>query len=145
MVSGLNQSKAAFKAGFAADTNCTESAPSKGSKLMDEATIIARIDELRAKRLEKYNVTGEKLIQEAAFIAFFDPRKLFDEDGKAKDITELDDATAAAVAQGSCKPADKLAAIQLLMREKGMLKDNMDMTTKGQPIKALISVDIDEV
>ena len=42
-------------------------------------------------------LTEARVQREIARIAFFDPRKMFHADGRPKDITELDDDTAAAV------------------------------------------------
>jgi phage terminase small subunit len=43
-------------------------------------------------------VTVERVLQEYARLGFFDPRKLFNDDGSPKGIHELDDDTAAVLA-----------------------------------------------
>ncbi len=47
--------------------------------------------ENRAERLE---ITADRVLQEIAKLAFHDPRKFFDEDGRIKPISEIDDDTA---------------------------------------------------
>jgi phage terminase small subunit len=46
------------------------------------------------KRAAKLEITSDRVLQEIAKIAFMDPRKFFNSDGSAKQITELDDDTA---------------------------------------------------
>ena len=43
-------------------------------------------------------LSAERTKLEIARLAYFDPRKMFHEDGRPKNVTELDDDTAAAVA-----------------------------------------------
>lgn len=58
-----------------------------------QSEIAARQDE----RLAAMELTEARVQREIARIAFFDPRKMFHADGRPKEITELDDDTAAAV------------------------------------------------
>ncbi len=46
----------------------------------------------------KLGITKERVMQEYAHIALFDPRKLYDSEGKIKPASEWDDQTAAAIA-----------------------------------------------
>lgn len=115
------------------------------SRLMAFGKVRARIEELRAQAAEKAVLTEARVLEEVARIGLFDPRKLFRADGSPKDITELDDATAAAIAglevieqyEGSgaerkfvgyikkYKIADKNPALEKLMKHLGMFeKDN---------------------
>lgn len=50
------------------------------------------------ERGERLEITADRVLQELAKLAFFDPRKLFNSDGSPKNIHELDGNTAAAVA-----------------------------------------------
>jgi phage terminase small subunit len=50
------------------------------------------------ERQQRLDISVDRVLQELARIAFFDPRKLFNHDGSLKDITELDADTAAAIA-----------------------------------------------
>lgn len=52
----------------------------------------------QAETLEKFRLTADHFYRSLAQALQFDPRKLYREDGSLKDITELDDDTAAALA-----------------------------------------------
>jgi len=92
-----NGTKAAIRAGYS-----EKSAHVTASRLLSDAKVSERIHELtqqlHAKLEKKTEITRERVLQEYAKLAFFDPRKLFDENGNPKKITELDDDTAAAIA-----------------------------------------------
>ncbi|MEN6540883.1 MAG: terminase small subunit [Mizugakiibacter sp.] len=115
------------------------------SRMMADPRIEARIAELRAQVAKEVVLTEARVLEEVARIGLFDPRKLFNADGSPKQITELDDATAAAIAglevieqfEGSgqdrkfvgylkkYKIADKNVALEKLMKHLGMFeKDN---------------------
>ena len=97
LFAGLSQREAykqAYNAGGMTDKQCDEEA----CKLAASPKISQRLAELVAKLQERNMVTKERVMQEYAKLAFFDPRKLFRADGTPKDITELDDETAAALA-----------------------------------------------
>jgi phage terminase small subunit len=48
--------------------------------------------------MERLEVTADMMVQEIAKLVFFDPRKLFNDDGSMKLISEIDDHSAAALA-----------------------------------------------
>lgn len=97
--------------------------------------------EARAKRTE---ISQDRVLKEYAKIAFLDPRKFFDESGNLKQISNLDDDSAACIAgmdvitknvmgedgnfeheyTKKIKIADKLKALQDIGRHLGMFKDN---------------------
>lgn len=70
----------------------------QASELLKIPKVAARIDQLNAKRLTKADVTAEKVIQRLANLAFFDSRRLHDENGRLLEPWELDPETADAVA-----------------------------------------------
>lgn len=49
-------------------------------------------------RFEQLHITPERVLTELARMAFVDPRKFFNDNGTAKEITQLDDNTAPALA-----------------------------------------------
>lgn len=67
------------------------------SVLASKEPVAARISALLGKALRKNQVSVERVLQERARLAFFDARKLFDEDGKPIPIHKLDDDTAAVI------------------------------------------------
>ena len=58
-------------------------------------TFIAERTKTIANRME---LSAERTMREIARLAYFDPRKLFDKDGRPLSLNELDDDTAAAIA-----------------------------------------------
>lgn len=113
-VDGLLPKQAAFVAEYLIDGNATQAAiragyspktahvigqenlkkPAIASLLSQKQSVIAaRQDE----RLAAMELTEERTAREIARIAYFDPRKMFHADGRPKEITELDDDTAAAI------------------------------------------------
>ena len=87
-----NATKAAIAAGYSPKT-----ARQTGSRLLTKAYIsearAAKSEELTAE----YDISARWVLQELAKIARCDPRKFFNKDGSPKDITSLDDETAAGV------------------------------------------------
>ena len=71
------------------------------------------------KRANKLEITAERVLQEIARLAFYDPRNFFDDDGRIKLISELDDNTAMA-----------LGGIETLHKIIGDDKDGMAVITK---------------
>lgn len=115
------------------------------SRLLADGKVAARLEELRAAAADKAVLTEARVLEEVARIGLFDPRKLFNADGSPKEITELDDATAAAIAglevaeiyEGTGKDrkfvgylkkyklTDKNSALEKLMKHMGMFeRDN---------------------
>lgn len=89
----LNATRAAIAAGYSAKT-----AESQAARLLVNVKVAAVIAEKQGKRLAKLEITADRVLQEIARLAFFDPRKFFNEDGSAKQVSELDDDTAMALA-----------------------------------------------
>lgn len=89
----LNATQAAIRAGYSEKT-----AYSQGQRMLKNVEVQAAIQEAKQKRSQRVEITQDRVLQEYARLAFFDPRKLFEENGKPKDITALDDDTAAALA-----------------------------------------------
>lgn len=57
----------------------------------------AEISQRQIERLDVMELTETRVNRETARIAFFDPRKLFHPNGSPKEVTDLDDDTAAAI------------------------------------------------
>lgn len=118
---------------------------SNAAKTEGSLPVQARVKELLRPAMKRLDVSIERTLNEAARLAFFDVRKLFDAEGNPLPVTSLDDDTAAAIAglevleqyEGAgadrklagyvkkYKLADKNAAIDKLMKHLGMFaKDN---------------------
>lgn len=93
-----NGTQAAIRAGYAA-----AGAHVTASRLLREPKIAKFLAEKQAATLEKFEISTERILRERARLAFFDPRKLFDKDGRPKGIHELDDETAAVIQGFDCE------------------------------------------
>jgi phage terminase small subunit len=113
---GLNATRAyqnAFK-------NVTyESARVLASKLFARVNVKARIQELKEDRAKRLEITPERILAELAKLAFYDPRKFFDDDGRLIPLCEMD-ADQAAVIGG----------IETFHKVTGDDKDGLCITTK---------------
>lgn len=149
-----NATQAAIRAGYA-----SKAAYQQGSRLLKDPQVLAIIkpaQEAHVEAITHLTLTAERIKQEIARLALFDPRKLFDSDGQPKPITELDDDTAAALAgldvleefEGTgedrkfvgytkkYKIADKNSALEKAARILGLFeKDNAQRT---DPLKELL-------
>lgn len=130
-------------------------AATEAGKLLGKPEIQAALQAASARLVEKMELTSERTLREIARLAYFDPRKLLDSQGRPKPLHELDDDTAAAIAGlevqqielGSgenalpavvkkYKLADKKGALDMAMRHLGEYeKHNKQLT---DPLKALL-------
>lgn len=138
----LNATKAAERAGYSSKT-----AYSQGERLLRDVEVKKLIAEAMELRSKSTQITAERVLQELARVAFFDPRRLLNGDGSPKPVNELDDDTAAVLSgmditeeyEGSgedrkfigytkkVKVSDKVAALGLAMRHLGMLNDKLQV------------------
>ena len=147
----LNSTSAAIAAGYS-----EKSAMAQGCQLMKNPKVAAEIAKRMGKVYGKLEINAEKVLNEIARLAFFDPRKLFESDGGPKQLHELDDDTAMAVAgfefielfegTGDQKHAygllkkykltDKRASLELLGKYLKLFTDRTELTGKdGGPIQ----------
>jgi phage terminase small subunit len=147
-----NATQAAIRAGYSAKT-----AKQQGSRLLTNPDIRRAIDAQTEQRIAQVahetGITLERTLRELARIGYFDPRKLFDKDGRPLSITELDDDTAAVVAgldvleefEGSgadrvlvghvkkWKLSDKKGALDMLMKHLGGYAKDNEQGKPAQP------------
>ncbi len=88
----LNATRAAIAAGYSPKT-----ASQQGSRLLKNVKVFTEIARKTKERIARLEITADNVLHELAKLAFFDPRKLFNPDGSAKHIAELDDDTAMAL------------------------------------------------
>ena len=139
----LNATQAAIRAGYS-----ERSAYSIGQENLCKPEIQAAIQEEVKKRSERTEITADMVLREFAKLAFFDPRKLFDENGNPKDISDLDDSTAAVIAgldvvqevdpdtgvtsyTKRYKLASKQAALESLGKHLAMFTDKTESKVDG--------------
>jgi hypothetical protein len=93
----LNAAAAAIRAGYSRKT-----ARQHAARLMTNVNISAEIEKATASRMQRLDITADKVLQEIAKLAFFDIRNLFNPDGSIKPIHELDASTSAAIRGFEC-------------------------------------------
>lgn len=137
----LNATQAAIRAGYSAKT-----AASIGEEILRKPEIQEAIQAAMKARSERTEITADRVLKELGRIAFFDIRKLYNEDGSLKKPSELDD-EAAAVVSGvdvvemrsgeddalpvftkKVKVNDKIAALTNAMKHLGMFVEKHELT-----------------
>lgn len=88
-----NATQAAIRAGYSPKT-----AASIGEENLKKPEIRAAVDASLLELAERVGITAEMVLRERKRIAFFDARKLLDNEGNPLPMQELDDDTAAAIA-----------------------------------------------
>ena len=145
----LNATQAAIRAGYSAKT-----ANEQGSRLLTNVSVRYALQEAMKARAERTEIKADRVLKELARIAFFDVRRLFNEDGSMKLAHELDDEAAACVAgmetseinagenvigqTKKVKIVDKGGALTLAMRHLGMLRDRLeveDVTDRSEQMR----------
>lgn len=133
-----NGTRAAIEAGYSAKT-----AEQGARQLLRKTNIAEAIDRRRAKLMEKLEITTEDVLKRYERWAGFDLRKLYDADGKLKPIRDLDEETAAGIAEidivkksggetiQRVKLVDRLGANNSLARCLGMFRDRVELNVPG--------------
>lgn len=148
----LNATAAAKRAGYSEKT-----AYAIGQQNLKKIEIQTAIHEAKNNLSRRTEVTQDMIIRETAKLAFFDVRKLFDENGKPLDISSLDDDTAAALVGldvqdvyadtdgertfvgfvKKYKMADKLRALELLGKRFGIWEPQDKQLTEVEDLTPL--------
>ena len=89
----MNATKGAISAGYS-----KKAAASIGEENLRKPEISAAIKVRTKEIMQRLEVTADLVLQEIAKMAFFDPRKLFNDDGSLKMISEIDDHSASSIA-----------------------------------------------
>lgn len=145
----LNATQAAIRAGYSAKT-----AESAGSRLLRNVKVQAAIQQAMADRLKRTEITQDRVLLEYARIAFFDPAKLFGDDGRPLPLTQIDENTRRAIAgldvctvgngdmgAGEIQKfriANKLTALEQVGKHLGMFQGKQDEGEEPPPIKVEI-------
>ena len=154
----LNGKQAAIRAGFSAKT-----AMEQASRLLSNVKVSERIQELQQKRQKRTDITADKVIIELAKIAFFDIRKIFDDNGNLISPHDLEDEVACAIASiktrieksgpdkedwaeiKEYRANDKLRALEMLARHFGIFaKENDDPSDNNTKTKYVGFVSMSE-
>lgn len=146
-----NATRAAIRAGYSAKT-----AQEQSSRLLSNVMVSATIAERTLKLANKLEITAERVLQELARMAFFDPRKLFDDDGRPVHLSQLDEDTARAIVGvdrvmvgnedvgygevQKIKLGDKKGALELIGRHLAMWNDKIKVDAAVQTVTKIIKV-----
>ena len=128
-----NGLQAAIRAKFSPNT-----AGAIASQLLKNIYVQKLIAELEEKQHQKLDISAERILKEYARLAFFDPQKMFDADGRLIPIHKLDKDTAACIGGidtyqkyvGQTKEACKEVTKKFKIWEK---KPCLDMLAKRFP------------
>jgi phage terminase small subunit len=150
----LNATRAAITAGYS-----EKGAGVAGIRLLGNARVKSLVAKLTKDKFGKLDISGKRILQELAYVAFLDPRKLFTPEGELRPITELDEDTARAIAaldheklfehfgKGQAKHvgntvkvkvADKIRALQLLGQYHKLFTEKVEVTA-SEDLAALIA------
>lgn len=140
---GHNGTQAAIDAGFS--PRC---AAQQAIRLLKRQDVLNLIEPLERKVTEHYEMTADSVMKELGAIVHFDMRKLYRPDGSFKDVSELDDETAHALASmeiveiageesavpmrtKKLKGYDKVRAIELAMKHYKLLDGSTVTINQG--------------
>src|SRR5208282_2104379 len=102
MTPELTGRRAIFALEYCVDRNATRAAIAagysvRGSELLRNPKVSAEIARQTEERCKKLSVSADEVTKRLKRLAFFDIRKLYNEDGSLKRMVDLDDDTAAAI------------------------------------------------
>jgi len=150
----LNATQAAIRTGYSENT-----AYAIGAENLRKPQIALEIEKLRKEMEERTGITVERVLREYGRLAFFDPRKLFDDKGNLIPIHQLDADTAAAISgidvneimklgseeeilktiNKKIKHIDKKGALDSIGKYLGMLIDRSKIEVEGKIATGIMS------
>lgn len=132
----LNATQAAIRAGYSKKT-----AYSSGQRLLKDVEVQKWVQFRMEERGKRTEITQDRVLEEYAKLAYFDPQKLYDENGNLLPVNKLDKDVAAAligvdvtesIIDGNVvtltkkvKYSDKKGALDSLARHLGMFNDKL--------------------
>jgi len=138
----LNATQAAIRAGYSKRTASEQSA-----RLLANVKIQKHLQTDIKKRGERVEIKADSVLKELGNVVFFDPRRIYDENGNLKHIKDMDEDVAKAITSHKVikvesdekatyttieiKWADKLRAVELSMKHLGMLNEKVDVEHSG--------------
>lgn len=90
-----------------------------GARLLKMPKVAAAIAAARARQVEKLELTADRVLLEFMRLAYFDPGKLYDQNGKRIPVGELDEDTRRAVAAVEDGIKDGARFQRVKMADKG--------------------------
>ena len=145
----LNATQAAIRAGYS-----KRNADVTGPRLLGNVRIQEEIQRSIGERSQRTEITQDRVLLEYARIAFFDPVKLFGDDGRPLPVSQIDENTRRAIAgldvctvgngdmgAGEIQKfriANKLTALEQVGKHLGMFQGKQDEDEEPPPIKVEI-------
>lgn len=137
----LNGTQAAIRAGYAEN-----SAQEQASRLLSNAMVKARVDELKLKRNDRLDIKADDVLREVLRLAMVDITQAFDENGNLKPIKDIPEDVRRALSsievdelfEGSGKDRehvgrtrkvrfwDKVKSLELLGKHLSLFKDRVE-------------------
>lgn len=106
-----NQTQAAIESGYS-----PHRANNRGYQLVRHPIVQKLIAKRKGELAKRYRITTERLIEELAYVAYFDPGECYDEDGKLKPVRQMPERVRRALASikdGEAKGWGKVEALRL--------------------------------
>jgi phage terminase small subunit len=125
-----NATRAAIASGFSA-----KSAAQAGARMLNMSHIAAAIQYRQAQRAVKLEITADRVLQELAKLAYFDPGKLYDSDGNRIPVHRLDDVTRAAVASVEDETTDGPGWVRTVKQKIRMADKSKNLELLGKYLK----------
>lgn len=140
----LNGKAAAIRAGYS-----PKSARDQAYKILQRSHVKAHVGNLSRENLVENDIAVSRIVAELAAIAFFDPRKLYDEDGNLKPIKDLPESVARAIGgvevtertindvtigKTKLKINDKIKALEVLAKHYKMFSEAPNIIDQSQQV-----------
>lgn len=138
----LNATQAAIRAGYSQAT-----ARQIGQKLLTKVDVQVEVKRQQEFRAEKSKISQERVLLEIARLAFNDPRKVIDEQGNIKPVSDWNDDSAACISNikmttitdkdgnisqtREIKFWDKGKQLELASKHLGLLTENINQNIKS--------------
>jgi hypothetical protein len=140
---GRPNAAAAYREAF---PGCTEdTCATNGPRLLKDPAVVELVTALRAPILEQYDATAARTIEELSYAALLDPGELYDAEGKLLPVHQMPTHVRRAIASIEygkfglkIKLVSKEAAVGLLMRYHGLLKDKTEHSL-SESLEALLA------
>lgn len=149
-VQDFNGARAARAAGYGA-----KAAKQAATRMLTFVDVQGRVEELKAEAWRKLHMSRDEVLGRLSSVARFDPRRLFDAEGKMLPITELDSETATAVASieveeigadgtvigltKKIKASDRMKALDMLGKYHGVFEaDNRQRSEASEKLLELL-------
>jgi phage terminase small subunit len=136
-----NGKQAAIEAGYSPRT-----ATVQASKMLRVPKIWNEVERLRRRLRKRWEITADRVLEELAYIAFSDPRELFNSDGSIKNPVKLSRETVAMLRSWRTDQrgnpticmADRLRALELLGKSKLL---NLFGPDEGLPAASALTIE----